>query len=609
MSEAIKQTTKRKLCKDQDCSIRPVFGYAGEAPIYCKKHKEDDMVNVCDRHCEIEGCDRRPSFRIIGKPYTHCKEHKVVGMQDVKGKIVEAPKPTRKAQLCKYTGCPVSPSFGNVGGSPMFCVTHKEVSMVNVKDPKCVQCNKRPSYGFKRGKATHCYDHHDNGMVSKVKSTSSLCMAIKCKKKPCYGFEGKPATRCTLHKCKDMVNRVKQFCENENCNVRATFNLSGCKPKFCKTHKTSDMIDVVGKYCSFPPCNTRASFGYKGKQPTHCSKHKEDDMVSLIGRNCNEPECQNKAIYKHEGQNVEKCKDHKLEGMVLCTTKKVYCVDPNCNEQVAKYAKKGEKPTYCRVHKKEDMINVTTKLCDIQNCTKGATWGCPTKQPTHCYNHHIQGQMYNPTKRCSVEKCRGYAFYGVHKPEHCEKHKLDEEVNFVEQRCTGCQLVTVVSKDKVCEMCDPNAFKQVRLAKQNAVENYLKENGLKFESVDKTIDGGICGKERPDFIIQGLHQVIVVECDENQHASIAKECELAREINVSQSLGTPTAFIRFNPDKYTLTNGEQGKMCISKRYPVLLNWIKQLMNEEPRGFLTKVKLFYDGYYGGHEKLHVIIPLD
>ena len=38
------------------------------------------------------------------------------------------------------------------------------------------------------------------------------------------------------------------------------------------------------------------------------------------------------------------------------------------------------------------------------------------------------------------------------------------------------------------------------LAKQNSLQKALESNDLKFISVDKMIDKGVCGKERPDFV-------------------------------------------------------------------------------------------------------------
>ena len=42
---------------------------------------------------------------------------------------------------------------------------------------------------------------------------------------------------------------------------------------------------------------------------------------------------------------------------------------------------------------------------------------------------------------------------------------------------------------------------------------------------------------------------ICIECDENSHKNYPQDCELIRMNNITYSLGLPTIFIRFNPDK------------------------------------------------------------
>jgi hypothetical protein len=48
-------------------------------------------------------------------------------------------------------------------------------------------------------------------------------------------------------------------------------------------------------------------------------------------------------------------------------------------------------------------------------------------------------------------------------------------------------------------------------------------------------------RERPDFLWDQGHLVVIVEVDEEQHLGRACECEQARMINVSQDLAAPRA--------------------------------------------------------------------
>jgi hypothetical protein len=62
-------------------------------------------------------------------------------------------------------------------------------------------------------------------------------------------------------------------------------------------------------------------------------------------------------------------------------------------------------------------------------------------------------------------------------------------------------------------------------------------------------------------------------------------------INISQSLGMPTIFIRYNPDKYKSKN----QMIISKKHNILIKWIKYIKKQKPDAYCKALYLFYDDY--------------
>jgi hypothetical protein len=65
---------------------------------------------------------------------------------------------------------------------------------------------------------------------------------------------------------------------------------------------------------------------------------------------------------------------------------------------------------------------------------------------------------------------------------------------------------------------------------------------------DRRIGGG-CSEKRPDFFIELLTHVIIVEVDENAHISYAPICENKRVMELSEDIGhRPMVLIRFNPD-------------------------------------------------------------
>jgi hypothetical protein len=75
----------------------------------------------------------------------------------------------------------------------------------------------------------------------------------------------------------------------------------------------------------------------------------------------------------------------------------------------------------------------------------------------------------------------------------------------------------ILDADKKCEFCVPTKFNAGRLAKQNALMDFLDKRGLKGTSTDKIVEGGVCGKERPDRIFDNGSFVVILECDEHQH--------------------------------------------------------------------------------------------
>lgn len=87
--------------------------------------------------------------------------------------------------------------------------------------------------------------------------------------------------------------------------------------------------------------------------------------------------------------------------------------------------------------------------------------------------------------------------------------------------------------------------------KEYSVVEHVKTTFPAFNWItDKKIDGG-CSKRRPDLLLDLLHQVIIVEIDENQHIDYDCSCENKRIMKLSQDLGhRPIIFIRFNPDDY-----------------------------------------------------------
>ena len=272
------------------------------------------------------------------------------------------------------------------------------------------------------------------------------------------------------------------------------------------------------------------------------------------------------------------------------------CVEPDCNES-AIYNYTGLKREFCSTHKQEGMINVAKNLCIEPDCKVGATFGYPGQQAEFCATHKKEGTKLSPTKKCIIRNCNELAIFGTKEPVHCEDHKNPQDFNLIEKICTSCNLLGIIDKKGLCKYCNPESWKTVRLAKQKEIEALFKKKNLVPISTDKVIDGGTCGKERPDFLFQGLGTFVVVEVDEDQHKSRACECEQTRMVNISQSLGMPTIFLRYNPDKYKV-DGKVVDTAKGTRHNNLTKWLSKLLILEPieikkHGYLSVIHLYFD----------------
>jgi hypothetical protein len=269
---------------------------------------------------------------------------------------------------------------------------------------------------------------------------------------------------------------------------------------------------------------------------------------------------------------------------------------------------KGTKtPRFCAEHKEPHMVDIKNRTCE--KCNRRAIYGYAGKTVTFCYEHREINTIKFPRKRCLESTCKEIAIYGIRTHEHCELHKNMYEINIVERKCKSCGLLGLLDKNEHCETCDPNAFKIIQLAKQNMVRDFLLASEIQLEEIDKIIDNGVCGKERPDFRIDCDTHILIIEVDEHQHSERPCECEQTRMVNISQSNGMPTIFIRFNPDPYKVKKKGQKMVGTSKRLEHLLEWIKYYKSHQPTDFLSVMYLYFNGFEKGNESLQTILKME
>jgi hypothetical protein len=159
----------------------------------------------------------------------------------------------------------------------------------------------------------------------------------------------------------------------------------------------------------------------------------------------------------------------------------------------------------------------------------------------------------------------------------------------------------ILDGNNKCEYCNPEMFKRATLAKQNKLIDFLDSVGLKGNSTDKIIDGGICGLERPDRVYDFGDKIIILECDEEQHRNRNCTCEQTRMVNIGQSFGgVPVYFIRFNPDDY-LHFSNKNPENIKARYKLLETLLKNIKGNKyknlPKALVSTIYLYFDDWNG------------
>lgn len=504
--------------------------------------------------CHREKCVKHGSFNFPGeKKVLYCGNHSLPGMIDV------------YHSFCKHIGCKIQPTYNKptekIG---IYCREHKLKGMIDVKSRHCIyeNCRKQSSYnkiGEKMG--LYCNDHKLDGMVD-VKHKK--CCYDGCQRRPNFNKVGESiGLYCSKHKLDGMICVTVKKCKYTGCTIMPTYNFSGTtKGIYCKEHKLDGMIDVRNrnKLCKYRGCKTRASFNIIGEtKGIYCQKHKSDEMIIVTVKLCQYNGCTILPTFNNIGE------------------------------------KKG---LYCAKHALKDMIAVTHIKCQHIDCYKRAYFGLVGYGPILCPKHKndVKHTVFEPNKKCN--ECDDYAVCGNKYRIHCEKHKEDNELNLIERPCKKCGFDNLLDKDDTCRLCNPQSFQKYRLAKQNLVKSILENNlddNLKFlESCDKIIDYGLCGKERPDFLFDCKDHYVVLECDENQHKERLCECEFSRMINVSQSLGMHTIFIRYNPDEFINKNGKLINPSLTIRKELLIKMMNYQISRQDFQFLEAIYMFYDG---------------
>jgi hypothetical protein len=358
----------------------------------------------------------------------------------------------------------------------------------------------------------------------------------------------------------DMILLVRKICEYENCKKTALYGFAGESVKFCNVHKEDSMINITSKKCVYEGCNTRAGFGIEGGKPEFCVTHKTDEMVDLRSYKCTIDGCKTQAHFGFEG-----CK-----------------------------------PTACGKHKTSDMIALNERKCKFKGCKTQSHYGFEDGKAEYCYTHKLDGMIQIGGRKCKFEGCIKTPVFGYENGEieYCGDHKMSLMINLIAKyrECSNCGLKfqTLKSEEKyLCPYCRPAESRKHN--KELKIVKYI-QNHTKFDIIHDKISADnttICGKYRPDILIEFSDRYIIVEIDENQHKQYDESCEISRMHQIFEGLGISVVFIRYNPDPYK--NGKKRKdPPFEKRMDKLINTIDKYKKKKLDEFQLRIKyLYYD----------------
>ena len=287
-----------------------------------------------------------------------------------------------------------------------------------------------------------------------------------------------------------------------------------------------------------------------------------------------------------------------------CKTKQMINVDIvkrkkcDCGKNRPYYGfSNDKKPTRCVSCKENGMIDILTKksrklwLCHCHP-QKRASFGYRNdKRPTCCFRCKKMGMVDIVSKKCKCGKRQ--PIFGLptdKKANYCSECKNDSMVNIKTKKCISCGLFISTKKPFLCSYCNPDTKKRHNTSEMKVVE-FLKTTEYSSFIHNQSI-GFVCGNYRPDILYDCLTHFVVIEIDEQQHRQYEKKCEYSRMLNIEQSLGLPTVFIRYNPHKY-IVDGKPKHDKDHQRFPTLLQTLSHEINNIPQKNTKVVYLYYD----------------
>ena len=208
------------------------------------------------------------------------------------------------------------------------------------------------------------------------------------------------------------------------------------------------------------------------------------------------------------------------------------------------------------------------------------------------FNTNSREKTHGLDKRCRpcIEIQRGDSFKCIH-----EKIKYDCTKCLPRIGCNNCKMEKM-SRNKTyqpyCFKCYCILNPDIDIPRRYKVkETHLKEALTEFNFInDEKIKGG-CSLRRPDFLLDLILFVLIIECDEHGHSGYNTTCEVAKLNDTFTDLADRhLVILRFNPDSYNKVSCfdqdcKLNKDEWNKRIKILKKSINKWIEKSKIGFI------------------------
>jgi hypothetical protein len=351
---------------------------------------------------------------------------------------------------------------------------------------------------------------------------------------------------------------------------------------------------VISKRCEFEGCKTQPSFGSPDDHICRrCFKHKFEKDEDVVNKRCEFEGCETHSSFGNLNDRIRRrCAKHKLETDEDLVNKK--CGFEGCKTRASFGDSNNHRPHRCGKHKLETDEDVVSKRCEFRGCKTRALFGDPNDhRPHRCGKHKLETDEDIVHKKCEFRGCKTRASFGDpddHRPHRCGKHKLETDDDVVHKKCIKCHIYRVYFDD-VCSNCDPILNERKEYKVINFLRSHVNENLHDFVH-NRILPNNDGTKYRPDILFNFSDSAIIVEIDEFQHKRYDPILEEERMIKLREILDCNVLFIRFNPDKYWISNVLKNVKLEEKMDDLaetILNYIENPIEESMR----IIKLYYD----------------